>query len=336
MDRGRDDEGFEVLDIGRGRDAAPAPAQDDLPPLDLTEPGADGGGQPLGSRSGPWHRWWRRWGMAAAVFLIGVAVGGYVWSVRSDAAALAVEEGQVVLVAGWFGFDQSLPGFDVRRPTVTLHNTGARDVEVISVRPAGWLTHADRAVGRSTTIPAAEWVEVRMTALPPCGEPAPDRLEAVIRSGQGDFSTTVALPPGGGRLDHIQAVICAEVDLPYSVVVNRTIGLAASEPGTLRTIVTLSVASRAAVEITAAGTSEAGFRAVATGPAIGIPADAVDTSVSLGLEWTVAECAATHALDELALHVEVRTASETTTVAAQLPTQFFAVLGRFAAAECGP
>jgi hypothetical protein len=335
MDHGRDDEGFEVLDIGRGRDSAPAAAQHDLPPLDLAEPVADGSGQPLGSRSGPWHRWWRRWGMVAAVFLIGVAVGAYIWNVRSDAAALAVEDGRAVLVAGWFGFDQSLTGFDVSRPTVTLHNTGARDVEVISVRPAGWLTHADPAVGRSTTVPPAEWVEVRMAALPPCGEPVPGRLEAEIRSGQGEFSMTVALPPGG-RLDQIQAVICDEVDMPYSVIVNRTVGLAASEPGTLRTIVTLSVASRAAVEITAASTSEAGFRAVATGPPVGIPDDAFETSVSLGLEWNVEECAATHSLDELALHVEVRTASATTTVAAQLPTQLYAMLGRFAAAECGP
>jgi hypothetical protein len=331
MDRGRDDEGFEVLDIGRGRDTAPAPAQHDLPPLDLAEPVADGSGQPLGSRSGPW----RRWGMAAAVFLIGVAVGAYVWSVRSDAAASALEDGQVVLVAGWFGFDQSPTGFDVSRPTVTLFNAGSRDVEVMSVRPVGWLTHADPAVGRSTTFPPAEWVEVRMAALPPCGEPVPDRLEAEIRSGQGEFSMTVALPPGGGRLDQIQAVICDEVDMPYSVIVNRSVGLAASEPGTLRTIVTLSVASRAAVEITAAGTSEAGFRAVATGLPVGIPDDAFETSVSLELEWRVEECAATHGLDEPALYVELRTASEATTVAAGLPTQLFAVLGRFAAAECG-
>lgn len=332
-DEGRDDTGYETLDLGRGNTGRPGRTPRELPPLDLGElSGHRDRPQPGGGFWGRLSPRWRRRGAAATAFVLGLAAGAYVWDARSDAADLAAEAGQVELLVGWFGLEPS-PTREAAQVTVTLHNAGPRDVDVLAVRPTGWAAVSDAAPA-ATTVPPAEWTEVGITADPVCDAPVPDQLEVEVRTGQGESSVAIALPPGRAYLDLLQELLCGESGLFFGVNVNRGVELIPSEPGILRMIVTFRVFSETTlVEVTAASAAVAGLRAEAIGLPVEVPGGG-EVVVPLELEWHVDTCARTSELGEVAADVELRAADRTATVEVQLPDRAIAMLGRFVAEEC--
>lgn len=332
-DEGRDDTGYEVLDLGRSPAVGAGRAARELPPLDLGE--ISGHGDRPQPGGGVWSRLsprWRRRSAVATAFVFGLAAGAYVWDARGDAADLAAEAGQVELLVGWFGLEPS-PTRDAAQVTVTLHNAGPRDVDVLAVRPTGWAALGD-AAAVATTVPPAEWTAVGVAADPVCDAPVPDRLEAEVRTGQGESSVEIALPPGRAYLDPLQEFLCDELGLFFGVNVNRGVELIPSETGTLRMIVTFGVFSHTMlVEVTAASAAAAGLRAEAIGLPEEVPGDG-QAVVPLELEWHVDTCAGTSELGEVAADVELRAADRAATVEIQLPDRAIAMLGRFVAEEC--
>jgi hypothetical protein len=332
-DKDRDDTGFEILDLGRGNTGGPGRTPRELPPLDLAElSGHDDRPQP---RGGPWSRLspgWRRRVAAATAFVLGLAAGAYVWDARSDAADLVAEAGQVELLVGWFGLEPA-PTREAAQATVTLHNAGPRDVDVLAVRPTGWAAVSDAAPAATTARPA-EWTEVGIAADPICDAPVPDQLEVEVRTGQGESSVEIALPPGRAYLDWLQELLCGGFELFFDANVNRGVELIPSEPGTLRMIVTFRVfADTNLVEVTAASAAAAGLRAEAVGLPVEVPGSG-EAVVPLELEWHVDTCARTSELGEVAADVELHAADRRATVEVQLPHRAIAMLGRFVAEEC--
>lgn len=330
MDRDDEDERLEVLDDGRARDTEPGSAPVALPPLDLSEP--DDGTPPTVGLAA--NRFGRGWAATVALFVIGLLLGGYVWSARNEAADLAAEAGRVALVAGWF--DAEAPrDLGLTRLTVALYNVGSRDVVVDSVRPDGWVAADESARSEGTTIPAAEWADAEITARPSCPGPVPDRLHAEVRTGQGESSVVITLPQEHSDIARHQSLLCGEFDALTFVTLSGVDDISTARPGVLRMVLVLRVSSPSPgpVEITAVGGSGAGFRGVSTGLPVSVPGG-VEPIVSLELEWQIDSCAATHELDELAVDVEFNQ-NPGATVAVLLPNPAIAALGRLAAVECG-
>jgi hypothetical protein len=333
MDRAGEDDGYEVLDDGRGRDTDPGSAPVALPPLDLSEKAGDDGTPPTVGLAA--NRFGRGWTAAVALFVIGLLLGGYVWTVRNEAADLAAEAGQVALVAGWFDAEFS-PDRELTRLTVALYNAGPREVLVHSARPDGWMAADGPAGPETATIPAAGWADAEIAARPACPGPVPRRLHTEVRTEQGESSVVITLPQEPGSLDQYQWLLCGEFDALNFVLVTGIEDISPAGPGALRMVLAALVASPSPdpVEITAVGGSAAGFRAASIGPPVSVPGG-VEPIVSLELEWQIDSCPATHELGELAVDVEFNQ-NPGATVKALLPDQAIAALGRFAAAECGP
>lgn len=320
MDR-RDDEDYEVLDLGPPSRVAEPEPEVALPPLEL---GDDDRPAP-GSTAR-----WQWWSAVVAVLVVGAITGAYIAHARTDAAALAAEEDEIVLVAGTV--DGSFePSRDVHRLTVSLLNAGSRDVQVLSVHPRGWEVPDDGPREAATTVPAGEWASVAMRVQPSCAGPPPTELDVDVRSEAGTTAVRIPLPPARGLLEALSVSRCAEHAEEVQLVLDRVVDFAEQEPGVRRMALRMWAWWESA-EVVGAATSAPGFRAAG----VGLPAAAAPNGrVNLELEWRVDDCADTSSLEHARVDLEVVTAAGTTTIAAPLPHRALAMLARFAEQECG-
>ncbi len=330
MDRDREDEQLEVLDDARNRGGGQSSAPPTLPPLDLTAEVGDAA-PPAAAQVAP-ASFGRGWVAAVAVFVIGVLVGGYVWSARTEAAYLAAEAERVALVAGWFNAEWSRDRGPTRL-TVSLHNAGSRDVTVRSVRPDGWVAGGRPARPDAVTIAAGEWADAEIPARPTCPSAVPDRLLIEAQTEQGESSLAIPLPQQG-ELDRFQSLMCGEFDAFNFVAVTGIQDISPAGPRTLHMVLVLLVHSpaREEIEITAVSASGAGFRGTSSWLPISMPAGG---EAPVSIAWHIDSCAATRELGELAVDVEFNNDSGTS-LPALLPNRAIAALSRFAVAECGP
>lgn len=321
------DTDYEVLDLGNRRRTDPGRRPRDLPPLHIgaEEPP----GEPPDSPMPPW----RRLAGVAAVFVVGAAAGAYVWNAREEAAELAAAAEEAHLVAGPIeGGEWS--GGDIQRFTVALLNAGQRDVEVLSVRPAGWTTPDDDE-SPPQMAPAGKWTRIRMATVPDCEAPTPDALEVRVRTEARESAVTVSLAPGGVLAD-VHRALCVDDFSAYGAGVEDIRVLPGDDRDTLLMELELrSYDPNLDFDVVDVNASAAGFRAEATNLPIPFRSE-VRTPSPLVLAWQVQNCGLTAALDDIGLMLEITAAEGSEHVDNPvLPGEGVAALARFGLGQCG-
>jgi hypothetical protein len=283
------DDGYEILDLGRRRRADTSREPRALPPLRL------GDERPAEDRTEAPTPPWRRLMAFAAAFAVGLAVGAFVWNARDNAAELAAAEQEADLIAGPIEGGTS-SGQETQRFTVAMLNAGSRDIEVLSIRPAGW-TLPDDERSQPQPAPAGEWTNLRMATVPDCEAPPPQELHVRVRTEARERAVTVTLPPGHSRLTEVHQAVCGGDFSPYGATVVDIRVIAQNDPDTLVMELVLKSNDPALdFDVVDVNASAAGFRAEATNLPVSFRSN-LRTPSRLLLAWQVQNCELSLALD---------------------------------------
>ena len=326
MSEPRDGE-YEILDLGRRRRADTGREPRELPPMRL------GDGETSEQPESPIPPW-RRIAGAAVVFTVGAVAGAYLWNAREDAAELAAAGAATELVAG--GVEGgTFAGESVQRFTVALLNAGPRDVEVLSVRPEGWvLPGADQVAGPQTA-PAGEWTSIRMSTVPDCEAPTPQALEVRVRTEARESAVTVPLPPGEHLFGDVRESLCTGDITLYSAIVQEIRILPSDDPDVLLMELGLTQLDPSLeFDVVDATASAAGFHAEATNLPVSFNSD-IRSPQPLVLSWGVQNCELTSVLGDIGLMLEMESRSGSMHIDnPMLPGQGVAALARFGVDRC--
>lgn len=329
MDDQRDD-AYEILDLRpatsrQRKSGAEADSRayegeaEPAPVLDLR----DGAGAPEPPTASPrWHRW----AIMAAVFIAGVAAGGYGWRAGTEVA----DASRVELVA----LDMNGEVFDAverSRFHVHIHNAGARDVTVLQLRIPGW-SDAPDVLPREMTIPAGESSRMVVRGAPRCESGVPESLEAEVRTDAGVSSVIIPLP-ASSQARFLIAMVCGvednwHPDDPGIYFIGDGSSTATQTPPVH---MLLEMENPVGVtEILDVAVRAPGFSAQATNLPLSIE-QGIPTN--LELIWTISDCEATHDLGSVDIELFL---ADREPVMTQLPPWAVAQLAGFAATECGP
>src|SRR5919106_2779850 len=147
---GQHDGTFEILDLRPTRDRRTERTEAGSARLDdwaVPAPAIHLKGGSDAAPPSPARPKWQNWAIMVAVFVAGVAAGGYGWYARSE----AVDAGRVELIA--LDFNGAVAdNIEKSRLHATIHNAGARDVVVLGLRVPGWQA-APEEIRREVTIP---------------------------------------------------------------------------------------------------------------------------------------------------------------------------------------
>jgi hypothetical protein len=274
---------------------------------------------------------WQLWLVAILAFCLGVAGGGYAWSLRTQAADEAEQAAQAEIIVGNV-VGRIDPASQIQHLGVLMLNNGPRDIEVLNAHPLGWATHSSRR----TLIPSSAWGSVRISVQPICDSPEPTELAVQVRTDAGDRTVTVALPPGGSMLDEAHDQACGtDPGLRYAINAGRVSVLDSTEPDTLRMRIVLRLSVPATeLSVIAVNASASGFLATATNLPVTFRSDRLSPGL-LELSWRVTSCVATGMLSDVAPQLTVMLPDETTyRTHVILPGQAVAILARFAIDQC--
>ena len=325
MSEPRDGE-YEILDLGKRRRADTGREPRELPPMRLGDESSEQPESPIPP--------WRRIAGAAVVFTVGAVAGAYLWNAREDAAELAAAGAATELVAG--GVEGgTFAGESVQRFTVAMLNAGPRDVEVLSVRPEGWvLPGADQVAGPQTA-PAGEWTSIRMSTVPDCEAPTPQALEVRVRTEARESAMTVPLPPGEHLFGDVRESLCTGDITLYSAIVQEIRILPSDDPDVLLMELGLTQLDPSLeFDVVDATASAAGFHAEATGLPVSLTSE-VRSPQPLLLSWGVQNCELTLVLDDIGLMLEMTSGTGSTHVDnPDVPGQAVAALARFGVDRC--
>jgi hypothetical protein len=317
---------YEILDLGKRRRADTGREPRELPPMRIGDESSDQPESPIPP--------WRRIAGAAVVFTVGAVAGAYLWNAREDAAELAAAGAATELVAG--GVEGgTFAGESVQRFTVAMLNAGPRDVEVLSVRPEGWvLPGADQVAGPQTA-PAGEWTSIRMSTVPDCEAPTPQALEVRVRTEARESAMTVPLPPGEHLFGDVRESLCTGDIAAYSAIVQEIRILPSDDPDVLLMELGLTPLDPALeFDVVDATASAAGFHAEATGLPVSFSSD-VRSPQPLVLSWRVQNCELTSVLGDIGLMLEITSRTGSMHVDnPMLPGQGVAALARFGVEQC--
>ena len=325
MSEPRDGE-YEILDLGKRRRADTGREPRELPPMRLGDESSEQPESPIPP--------WRRIAGAAVVFTVGAVAGAYLWNAREDAAELAAAGAATELVAG--GVEGgTFAGESVQRFTVAMLNAGPRDVEVLSVRPEGWvLPGADQVAGPQTA-PAGEWTSIRMSTVPDCEAPTPQALEVRVRTEARESAVTVPLPPGEHLFGDVRQALCTGDFEAYGAFVQEVRILPSGDPDVLLMELGLMPHDPALeFDVVDATASAAGFHAEATNLPVSFNSD-IRSPQPLVLSWGVQNCELTSVLGDIGLMLEMESRSGSMHIDnPMLPGQGVAALARFGVDRC--
>lgn len=322
------DGAYEILDLrpplGRQRaEDGVSPAQtDETGPSDVVDLGETAGSGPPAPLTPPPR--WHRWAIMAGVLLAGIAVGGYGWHARTEAVHAATVEVIGVDLRGEFGRDDEQSQFFAQ-----IQNPGPRDVTITDMRFPGVPDPAGDEI-REVTVPAGGTQVVATRGTIDCDSGIPENLEAEVRTGAGITSVSVPLAP------------VTTLSLSFTPVCGQR-GEQVNEPGAYLFSNSLQQVIGSPVHHMVVGMDHWLGRVEVTDVAVDAPGFAAEPTnlpvvigrgrpVSLELDWTVTDCAATHELEAVSVEVGYADRPSTTTA---LPYSSILELARFAVSECG-
>lgn len=317
---------FEILDLGpaydKGEEADDDPAQDGAAQPAVVIDLGDG---TAASAPSPTLPRWQRWAIIAAVFVAGIAAGGYGWYASSQ----ATDASRVELLVVELNREWSDP-FEQSRFFARVHNAGRHEVTVLNLR---FPDSPDSAEGprQELAIPAGESVRGAVGGAPSCEAGVPQWLEADVQTDIG--VSTVPIPlPGTYWTGSLVAMACgapypfAPDDSGVYLIEDASHAAIQASPFPMRLEMQRAVGRAEVLDMTARAP---GFAAQATNLPISLEQG---NPRPVRLIWTITDCPATRDLGSVDVELLLADGGPVTT---RLPTWAIAQLAGFAARECG-